>query len=345
MKLLLIKPLDWLAFRNERNFDSLGETKFPSPKTILGALYGEYYRKNIKERDRNELIEEIKGKMSKMGEKLIGPFVFEEKNGENEIYFPMPSILRTQDKKIKKGLIDENYKINYNDLEMDGFRLKNMKDVETPERTYLTLKEMIGFKKDNAFTINDIQNDAEKEKRKELPYKTETKIGIGLEKGQRLAKESMLYSLTYYRFRDNAGLCMFLEEGYDEYFDKIEFIKLGSKGRLAKVEIVEDTNVDKLFEKVDSELKAHVLLTPAYFENGVIPKDTDSLKSIINKKAQKVGFWDTATNTQSDFFQTVPAGSTYVYSDSKELLTDKYQEYGFGKTIEFKIEKITKEEN
>lgn len=337
MKLLLIKPLDWLAFRNERNFDSLGETKFPSPKTILGALYGEYYRKNIKERDRNELIEEIKGKMNKMGEKLIGPFVFEKKKEENEIYFPIPSIIRNQKDKLIKGLIDENYKIKYNDLEMDGFRLKNMKDVENPKKTFLTLKEMLNFKNENDYVLKD--------KQKELPYKTETKIGIGLEKGQRMTKEGMLYSLTYYRFKDNAGLCMFLEEGYDEYFNEIEFIKLGSKGRLAKVEIVEDKNIDKLFEKVDSELKAHVLLTPAYFKDGVIPEDTNSLKSIINKKAQKVGFWDTATNTQSDFFQTVPAGSTYVYSSSKELLTDKYQEYGFGKVIEIKIEKITKEEN
>jgi CRISPR-associated protein Cmr3 len=345
MKLLLIKPLDWLAFRNERNFDSLGETKFPSPKTILGALYGEYYRKNIKERDRNELIEEIKGKMNKMGEKLIGPFVFEEINGENEIYFPIPSIIRNQKDKLIKGLIDENYKIKYNDLELDGFRLKNMKDVENPKKTFLTLKEMIGFKNDNDYAVEDNQKELKTDEQKGLPYKTETKIGIGLEKGQRMTKEGMLYSLTYYRFKDNAGLCMFLEEGYDEYFNEIEFIKLGSKGRLAKVEIVEDTNIDKLFEKVDSELKAHVLLTPAYFEDGVIPEDTNSLKSIINKKAQKVGFWDTATNTQSDFFQTVPAGSTYVYSSSKELLTDKYQEYGFGKVIEIKIEKITKEEN
>jgi CRISPR-associated protein Cmr3 len=248
----------------------------------------------------------------------------------------MPSILRTQDKKIKKGLIDENYKINYNNLEMDGFRLENMKNVENPERTFLTLKEMIGFKNDSSFTIKNKQN--------ELPYKIETKIGIGLEKGQRKTQEGMLYSLTYYRFKDNAGLCMMLEDGYDEYFNEIEFIKLGSKGRLAKVEVIEDKNIDKLFEKVDSELKAHVLLTPAFFEEGVIPEDTNSLKSIINKKAQKVGFWDTATNTQSDFFQTVPVGSTYVYSESKELLTDKYKEFGFGKTIEFKIEKITKEE-
>lgn len=339
MKLLLIKPLDWLAFRNERNFDSLGETKFPSPKTILGALYGEYYRKNIKDRDRNELIEEIKEKMDKMGGRLTGPFVFEEKNGENEIYFPMPSILKAQgdeEKIIKKGLIDENYKIKYEDLEMDGFRLENMKNVENPERTFLTLKEMIGFKNDSSFTI--------KNKQKELPYKIETKIGIGLEKGQRKTQESMLYSLTYYRFKDNAGLCMMLEDGYDEYFNEIEFIKLGSKGRLAKVEVIEDKNIDKLFEKVDSELKAHVLLTPAYFEKGVVPEDSNSLKSIINKKAQKVGFWDTATNTQSDFFQTVPPGSTYVYTESKEVLTDKYKEYGFGKTIEFKIEKITEEE-
>ncbi|BBE31755.1 type III-B CRISPR module-associated protein Cmr3 [Tepiditoga spiralis] len=320
-RLLLVKPLDWLAFRTSRTFSSSGDTQFPNTKTFYGAIYAELYRKNIL------TPKEIKDKIKMKKLDLTGPFLF-EKNDEIKILFRTPSILKYNEdtKETLMGYIDEKIKYEVDGKELNGIRYKSMKNIKELENYYITLKELEKIK--NGELI-------ENKKPIELPYRIERKVGIELETGKRKTKKGMLYSLSYYRFKENSGFCFFIENDEEEILKDIKTIHLGTKGKIAELEIIEiETN---LFNKVETTQKMAILLTPAYFEKGVMPKENKNLIGISNYKPETIGYWDRETNKPSELFKVVPSGSTYIFKEEiPKYLTDDYDHYGFGKYIEIK---------
>ncbi|BBE30574.1 hypothetical protein OSSY52_07150 [Tepiditoga spiralis] len=329
-KLLLIKPLDWVAFRAAKSFSTSEDTHFPNLKTFLGAIYGNLY--NFEEKSAKE----ISTLMKERKLDITGPFVFKQNNGETEIFFKKPAILKkekesneTHSKKIYKAYIDENIKFKIGTKELNGLRYEKMNNLDDLNKNYITLKELEELKKGYVNII-----DTEKNTPSNIPYKIERKIGIEIEKGKRYTKKGGLYSLNYFRFEENSGFCFFVEKDELKLLEKYNTIKLGTKGKLARLEIIEiETNI---FDKVNDEEKILYTLTPSFIESGILPKNNENIIAIANYKPETIGFWNGVENKPGELMKVVPVGSCYYTKGEINTLTDKYDYYGFGKYIELK---------
>ncbi|KAF2956644.1 type III-B CRISPR module-associated protein Cmr3 [Marinitoga sp. 38H-ov] len=321
IKTLFIKPIDYVGFRRAKNFSHSEETIFPNIKTFYGAILGSYFRKNnLKTQDIEEII-----KSKKL--KLIGPFLSDV---DENIYFRMPSIIKQNDetKEYYKGKIDKSFTFPINGKELYGIRYDSMRNLKEPEKKYISLKELEELKKGNIKIIEDNSQ----------IYEKEEKVGIALE--NRKSKENMLYSYTYFRFKENSGFVLFVEKDELKILEDIDFVTLGTKGRLAKVEIKEiETSI---FDSISDKEKGLLLLTPAYFNNGILPVFNENIIAVANYKPESLGFWDLKNNKPGELFKVVPCGSVY-YIDNEfkneysSNFTDKFSEYNFGKYIEIKL--------
>ncbi|AEX84856.1 CRISPR-associated protein Cmr3 [Marinitoga sp. 1135] len=322
IKTLFIKPVDWVGFRKSKTFSHAEETIFPNPKTFYGAIMTAYMRKkNLTQEEIEQIIKDKKLK-------IIGPFLTDS---ESNIYFRMPAIIKQNDitKEFYKGEIDETFTFNLNGKELYGIKYKSMRNLKEPEKTYISLNELEELKKGNLKISND---------NSEIYFKEE-KIGIALE--NRKAMEGMLYSYSYFRFIDDAGFAFFIERDELNILNEIEIITLGTKGKMAKIEIKEiETSI---FDPIIDTQKGLLLLTPAYFEDGVKPIFDSNIIAIANYKPETIGYWDLKNNHPGEQFKVVPSGSVYVIKGDFEKenykinFTDKYDEYNFGKYIEIKI--------
>ncbi|MDO7976490.1 type III-B CRISPR module-associated protein Cmr3 [Oceanotoga teriensis] len=339
-KLLLIKPLDWVAFRAAKSFSTSEDSHFPNIKTFLGALYGNLY--NFEGKSAKEISQLMKEKALD----ITGPFLYKQnENDDIDIFFKKPAILKKEkdndnecsdqiydDKcsgQIYKAYIDKNIKFNIGKKELNGLRYKKMDNLDDLNKNFINLKELEDLKTGN-LNIKDI----EKNSPTNIPYKIERKIGIELEKGKRRTKKGGLYSLNYFRFEDNAGFCFFVEKDDLKLLEKYNTIKLGTKGKLATIEVIEiDTTI---FDKVNDVEKILYTLTPSFMESGILPKNSENIQAIANYKSETIGFWNGVENKPGELIKVVPVGSCYYTKGEIDSLTDEYDYYGFGKYIELK---------
>ncbi|ABR31503.1 CRISPR-associated protein Cmr3 [Thermosipho melanesiensis] len=321
IKVLYIKPIDVIGFRKSKTFSTTEASIFPNPKTFYGAIFAAYLRKNKLSVDDIEKIIENK-KLS-----IIGPFL---SNAYGEIFFKIPTIVKQNEKtgKFLKAFVDWNFSFYVNNKKLQGIRYENMRDLKEPKRRYISLKELEKLKIGRLDLDNEICE----------IYKHESKIGVALK--NRKSIDGMLYSLTYYRFEENAGFAFFVENDELNILNELDLIKIGLKGKLARLEIGEvETSV---FDKINDNKKGILLLTPSYFENGLLPKQDGNIIAIANYKPESIGFWDLKNNRPGEMFKVVPAGSVYFIDGDlpnsyKENFTDKFQEFNFGRYIEIKL--------
>jgi CRISPR-associated protein Cmr3 len=289
---------------------------FPSPKTFYGAIFTEYGRQN------GENWEDVYEKYLSGNLKISGPFLIKN----NIPYFPVPSILKEKEKEILRGYLDPSFRFTINDVELMGIRYDNMRNLDIPEKQLISLKELEKFK----VGFSDLKLTETSE-----IYVIDSKVGIALRKDSRNAEDGALYAFSYYRFLENAGFAFFIDDDRDNVLDNIEMVQLGTKGRLARVEIIEvETN---LFDPVEDDVYGALLISPAVFLNGVLPNFCNPI-AIANYKPMTYGFWDRKSNKPSTLFKAVPSGSVY-YIDSEikfNRLTDKFSEFGFGSYIQIK---------
>lgn len=321
-KLLIIKPIDWVCFRTSRNFSSIAETHFPNSKSFYGAIYGELYRQ------KKMNLKNIKEHMTSARLDLTGPFIYEHSQDKDIIFFRIPSILKynEDDKKFYEGYPDTNTQFCINKKHLYVIMYDSMNNLKDPEKQYITLQEFESLKKGELSLTNE---------KTTLPFEIDRKIGIALENGLKTAKEGMLYSISYYTFKNDSGYCFFIEKDEDNILEKIKSINIGTKSRICTLEIKEIETT--LFDKIHNESKCCVLLTPACFKNGIIPEKNDSITAISNYKSETIGFWDSEKREVSTMFKAVPAGSTYFIERDIDSLTDYYHHYGFGKFAEIPI--------
>lgn len=325
IKVLYIKPLDTLAFRKSKTFSTSEESVFPNAKTFYGAIFAAFFRNKKVDINRIELF--IKNKELS----IIGPFLSDD---TGEIFFRMPSIIKMNDEteEYYKAYIDKTFSFNIEEKKLYGIRYKKMRNLKEPAKKYVSLKELEKIKY-GYLNISDT-----KESNDQRIYKEEIKIGIALK--NRKAVERMLYLQSYYRFIENAGFAFFVEYDNLGILNEVDVIKLGSKGKLARLELKEIETT--IFEKINDKEKGILLLTPAFFDRGVLPKHCDNIIAIANYKPESIGFWDLKNNKPGEMFKVVPAGSVYyiegdLSNEYTENFTDKFQEFNFGKYIEIEL--------
>ncbi|WGS65180.1 type III-B CRISPR module-associated protein Cmr3 [Marinitoga aeolica] len=321
IKTLFIKPIDYVGFRKSKTFSHSEEAIFPNIKTFYGAILGAYFRNNnLKAEDIEEIINSKKLK-------IVGPFLSDV--NEN-IYFKIPAIIKQNEetKEYFKGTLDSNFSFVISSKELYGIKYESMRNLKEPQKSYISLNELEELKKGNIAIEDTIPEIFEREE----------KIGIALE--NRKSKEGMLYSYSYFRFKENAGFVLFVEKDELNILNEIEYITLGTKGKLAKLEIKEiETSI---FDKITNNEKGLILLTPAYFDNGVLPIRNENIIAIANYKPENIGFWDLKNKKPGELFKVVPSGSVYYINNEfkneyKDNFTDKFSEYNFGKYIEIKL--------
>jgi CRISPR-associated protein Cmr3 len=325
-RILKITPVDWVGFRQSKSFSSSESSIFPSPKTFYGAIFTEYGRQN------GEDWESVYNKYISEALKLSGPFLIKNSTP----YFPVPAILKKQGNKLTRGFIDHSFEFEMENtyentpeiVKLKGIRYESMRDIKAPDESLISLTELEKFKfgesEVNLTKSNEI-------------YSLESKVGLALEKNSRTSKKGAFYSFSYYRFHENCGFAFFIEDDKENVLKDIKVVQLGTKGKLAKVEVMEIET--KIFDEVESEIYGAMLISPAVFLGGVLPVTTQQKPiAIANYKPVTYGFWDRKKDKAAQLFKAVPPGSVYYFEKNykpKEL-TDKFGEFGFGNYIQIK---------
>jgi len=181
-------------------------------------------------------------------------------------------------------------------------------------------------------------------------FQRESRPGIGIESGRRVAREGALYEVEFIRPYPQVGL--YLEvEGY-EGWPSLGELRLGGEGHGARFHQVEralswPSPPDPLPER----FKVY-LATPALFREGWQPAEWGrffdgpvELVAAAIGRYQSIGGFDMAGGTHKAARRYVPAGSVYYFRcrDSKparlrrslipNAITDEGAEIGFGQVV------------
>jgi len=359
------EPEDWVAFREIRRFNPSDRVKsvFPSPFPFYGALRtailkqmkgGKLDYQNI------ELTEEEKkiiGDSENAGElKLFGPFIFEITEEGEKYYLPAPKniyVIKKNDKNWKKNceetkeqqcfktmpVLNLPKKVKIGHLELNLAWVPKFDDAEESKHPFIELREMEKLRRGEKFAPTE----------KPKNYTTETRLGIALERNSKHTAEGMIYTLTYYRFK-NGGFAMFTDDEKTVELirkNKIEEdgVFLGAKKRWAEVCIKEvETDV---FEPPDGKV-AISLVTPAIFDGGIAPasgkiNDVDVV-AIAGQKKTVISGWDLVNKKPKPIYHAASPGSVYYLNGSLDWkpLGEKYCDFGFGRFVYMKWEYFRK---
>jgi len=331
-------PEDWICFRESTVFQSGGNAKTGLPKieTFLGAVKTAL----IKKSGENPLnlsseMREIVGDSENPGSlRIWGPFVFKRESLGIRHYFPAPNGIYRVTKERELALMMPHYKV---EAEIDGSQLKlpwiphSAEGIDTLDGGLIELKEIKNLQSSLSFSV------LESKKIAETLYRTESKVGIALEEKRKNAEESMLYTLSYYRFNPGAGFFVFADDKTVKLLAEISNVFIGSKTRSATVEF--GTIETDVFDRRTRSKQTLCLLTPAVFSNGALPSDMKiagcDIESANIQRKIAVSGWDLVKQQPKPIKHYVAPGTVYylkgdfgypqsVSSDSQELGYGKY---------------------
>ncbi|HQQ66749.1 MAG TPA: type III-B CRISPR module-associated protein Cmr3 [Thermotogota bacterium] len=345
--ILRFNPESALLFRDTRDFgfSENARTVFPTSEPFYGAVRTAFLRKSKTNLRDSAAIAKHKSQIGDRDDpgafRFVGPFPFLKKNGRARYFLPTPSHL-TQWEGGEFGFLRPNpgLAFTYNGISLqtlwdrkteqgsraaeaypwiDWDGMSKIKEGRTPDKAHLA--------KDDAF------------------FEVEHRTGIGLRSDRKNAQEEMIFRVRSFRFRDEAGLYLFVLKGSD-LLEGIDTVLLGGKSGVATTELEKNVSVS-LFDKVGDSEKIAVLVTPTIFRNGFLPANSGntffgaSVEAVCNGKPYPVGGWDLVVRKPKPLMHAVPFGSAFFIKGSldTEKITEIRSEFGYGSYIECKRNK------
>lgn len=331
------QPEDWLAFRENRRFNP-GDTArsvFPSPFPFYGAI-----RTALLRRYGVKLIYHQKPALSKelgmkIGDennpgiiKLYGPFLYSEEKEGKKHYFPAPKNIYACNSGYKTMRYFDT-EIELEDLRIGLAWIPEYDEIKETVEDYIELEELIKLQSGKSFVLCKPDN-----------LNAESKLGIALEKSQKKSQEGMIYTMTIYRFK-NGGFFMLTDnqQTVDE-LSNLDGVFIGSKQRWCNMKV--ESFPYNIFQRIQSKNIAIELITPAIYENGIVPKEgrfgEAQIKAIAAAKKIAISGWDYASGKPKPMHQAVSPGTVYYLDkmpQSDESITSQsfYSQFGFGRFV------------
>lgn len=331
------EPEDWLGFREIRRFGPSDITRsvMPSPLPFYGAIRTalmKRYGVNLEYHEKPSLSGELKMKLGDENDpgiiRLYGPFIYSEENGQKKHYFPAPrNVYKKHDS--YKTMILSQHKEKIDDLELQLVWIPEITDVSEAEEQHIELHELRKLQKGEPFQLCKSGN-----------YEQEYKIGIGLQRDKKLAKERMIYFMTTYRFKNGGFFMLTDSEETIKEVEKLDGVFLGSKQRWARIKI--ELFPENIFERISSENVAIMLLTPAIYKNGIVPENgrfgNIKILGIAAGRKVPISGWDYANGRPKELHHAVSPGTVYYLdkvpiSEIEILNSSKLYKFGFGKFV------------
>ncbi|MGC9771001.1 type III-B CRISPR module-associated protein Cmr3 [Fervidobacterium islandicum] len=347
---IYFEPEDWVVFREVKRFEAGGfaQATYPSPLPFYGAirsallkLHGVELRYH-KRPEIPEKLRELVGDENHPGKiTMFGPFIYSEENGKKRHFFPAPKNVYKKNGKLKKMEYFE-YETKISEITLPGVTwIKEITNVEQPEDPFIELEQLERFQIGEDFILENPRN-----------YVVEPKVGVALESGKKQVKESMLYTINTYRFK-NGGFFMITDsEETKNAVEQLEGVFLGGKQRWARIHI--ETVKTKIFELGKEHFNdvnvGVMLLTPAIYDGGIVPKELSfgsaKILAVACGRKMIISGWDYMYGKPKPIYHAVSPGTVYYLdkfvSESEILHKSKLNLFGFGRFIYFKYEKFDK---
>lgn len=329
---LFIEPSDVWFFRTGKPFtkgeDQWAATHFPpTPNTIQGAIRSRVLAGwgGLSHLDDPSLVELI-GSQDGYGKlHLRGPFLAKcERDNKRVIrYYPAPLDLmqaKEGNKELRRLRVGEwnGCETNLPDDDLQPLLLD-----EDGETQFEAAEGWLS------------EGELQKYLKNELPatlkpagrlFRTETRLGIQMNMAQRITEQRQLYQADFVRPEPNVGLAVEIGvEGEDEPLNALRLpqrghLALGGEARAAHFWTVKQTQ--NFPEQTFSQGEKFFIYfaTPAYFENGWLPKNKDwspffgsqvrLIAAAVGRPAL-IGGWDLKKKGAKPIRRYVPAGSVY----------------------------------
>lgn len=321
---IYFEPEDWIGFREVRSFSFSDrvESVFPTSFPFYGAVRTALMRRG---KDFDPGDSERAGTI-----RMFGPFIFENTSGGKKIYFPIPkNVYRVGDEYRTMPLLETE----------EGFLpWKPELDADSKiEEDFIELRELERMRKGESFKAVSLKN-AEFVAR-------ETRVGIALETDKKKAREGMIYSISYYRFRNGGFVMLTDDEKTAKLVSEIEGVFLGFRSRWASVKI-EEIKTD-VFDTLEKENVAVYLVTPAVFSGGGIPSSRTlagrKILTTVGVRKLPVSGWDLQKNKPKKIYHAVSPGAVYYLGDKaneNEHEESKLKDFGFGRYVFMEWKKL-----
>lgn len=352
MMRLFLEPIDVWLFRDGRPFDSgsdhRAESLFPPfPSVIQGAIRSHHLVvKGVDLRDPQAIAAAVGTATCYRDLRIRGPFLTRRDNdGAITRYLPAPADATT----VCRG---PNRWIKPASPPKDG-KARLRASAPTPCLLGLDDKPVKGeaggwLREDDLcrYLAGETVPVIEDEKL----FQRESRLGIGMERGRRVAREGALYEVEF--IRPQCGVGLYLEvEGYDGW-PKDGALRLGGESHGAHFWQMKGVpGWPQAPDPLPERFKVY-LATPTFFRDGWRPAEWErffdgpvELVAAAVGRYQSIGGFDMATGGHKAAQRYVPAGSVYYFRcrDSKpahlqpnliqNAITDKGAEIGFGQVI------------
>jgi len=334
--IIKMEAIDTLFFRDGKPFGGSDDNwadslNFPSLSVIYGAVRSAYFSQNNLDFSLANTDEDITKSL-----RINGVYFYSEK--ENDLMFIVPQDLYVCDQKLKFFNLKKNITTSSS---LDFIFETTEDDIEKKDvfLFYSTFQDYIEVY-ENEFDYEEI----------EKFLKTESKIGIGLNKSIKNVEEGKIYRIGAKRYKKLSLIVDF--EGIE--LEKKGLLRLGGEGKAVYYEEFNELDIPKI-DKISGDVFKMYLLTPAIFKNGWYPDFLgDNFEGEVNGvrikliaaslgKNEYIGGWDIRKNSPKPMYKAVPVGSVYYFKvlDKKEdvlkidniMDNEEYRKQGFGKII------------
>ncbi len=333
---LFIEPNDVLMFRDGRPFAG-GDDHFargifpPSPATFYGALRSHILSHYWSEFDKfktGQIPDEVRkevGTPNELGSIVFRQFALAKRNSAGaEQYFPMPlDVVKEKGKEEDRAYILKPLKISGKGVITDlSHGLGNMWIYsENPMEAvwaFLSSDELTKYLQGEVVS---------KWTRPDELFNTEDRTGIRKNRSKRSVETGGLYSVEYFRLKDDTGFTIELEN--TSLFPPSGILRLGGDNRSAMYSVTswDDLPVDLIKKKISNDKRFKLVLeTPAVFNKGWMPEwiSGDTMQGEIDGitlrlvsacvgKPIGIGGYDFVKNIPKVMKKAVPAGSVYYF--------------------------------
>lgn len=332
MSLKLIIPRDPLIFRDGKPFTAVpGERAksipFPFPATLAGALRtrkGTTFSKTE--------IEELKKKS------IRGPFLVElGADKKVQWYFPAPADALQMSETEIHSLAPIEFDNGTSDLE-NGLKLirtkKNINEKPMKNAPLYWTWELI-----KAWLLNpEVKLDLKEATR---GPQSETRTHVSIDKGTQIAESGALFQTSGFEFLKKSkklsdvtqfALAIETEERLDDDVDTLggerRVVYWENSGEpLPEIDDIKDDKENLKAKIVGSNHCRLMLVTPAFFENGYLPKHLEEynleIVAVALPRYQTISGWDYEKVAPKATRRLVPAGSVYFikFNDKSKIDT------------------------
>ncbi len=334
-------PNDVLFFRGPEPYNA-GETGFvrsefpPSPHVMQGALRTGLLYANGADAGRyrsGTVPEHLRAAVGSPGEydlgiELEGPYL----SIHRELYVPLPLSLAVTENGIEPRTPSDGAVLT----DLGRLRLPGGPGEKQTDGHWISWRTLRRHLAGDPISRGDLIQPRASPNGEKPPLAGEPKVGLGLDRSKRTAREGLLYSIEPLRFERDASLVLRVS-GLPEGVSLPTEVALGGEGRFARVSTLPAPNVQPDRDRVAQTVeKTHrfrlVLLQPALFARGWIPdglklvrgREHDCWEGELNgvrcrlvsaclEKPRRIGGWDMANNRPKPLRSYVPAGSVYFF--------------------------------